>query len=309
MDITYLLWLQDFRISINDALTPFMEAISFFAINYILLLPAFIYWCVSKRKGLFILFALRIAQTINATVKLIACVYRPWVRDARVIPAGDAITTATGYSFPSGHSAMSVVICGGIAMFTRKIKWLCSLCILTFLTVMFSRNYLGVHTPQDVIVGFLIGLLGLYLANLMFKYIERSPDSENKILAIEFLIALALFVYTNLKSYPMDKVNGQLLVDPNKMTVDSWGQIGGLMVLILARLVEKYFVKFSHTGLNFKGVMLSLIGLIPLAFMIYGLKPIIVSFTNAHLGRLLYEACLTFYIIVIWPLVLKLFCK
>ena len=37
MDITYLLWLQDFRISINDALTPFMEEISFFSTHYIIL--------------------------------------------------------------------------------------------------------------------------------------------------------------------------------------------------------------------------------------------------------------------------------
>ena len=308
MDIAYLLWLQDFRISINDALTPFMEAISFFAINYILFLPAFMYWCISKRKGLFIFFALRIAQTINTTIKLIACVYRPWIRDARIIPAGNAISDATGYSFPSGHSGMSTAICGSMAIFTKKIKWLCCLFILTFLTVMFSRNYLGVHTPQDVIVGFLVGLLGIYIAKCMFSYIERNPDSEDKILAAEFLIATALLVYVNMKSYPMDYVDGKLLVDPNKMTVDSWGQTGGLMVLILARLVEKKFVKFSETGLNFKGVLLSVIGLIPLGFMIWGLKPVIVGFTGAHVGRLLYETCLTFYIIVIWPIVLKIFC-
>ena len=122
MDIAYLLWLQDFRISINDALTPFMEALSFFAINYILFLPAFMYWCISKRKGLFIFFALRIAQTINTTIKLIACVYRPWIRDARIIPAGNAISDATGYSFPSGHSGMSTAICGSMAIFTKKNK-------------------------------------------------------------------------------------------------------------------------------------------------------------------------------------------
>ena len=143
----------------------------------------------------------------------------------------------------------------------------------------------------------------------MFSYIERNPDSEDKILAAEFLIATALLVYVNMKSYPMDYVDGKLLVDPNKMTVDSWGQTGGLMVLILARLVEKKFVNFSETGFNAKGVILSLIGLIPLGFMIYGLKPIIVSFAGTHVGRFLYESCLTFYIIVIWPIVLKIFCK
>ncbi len=84
MDITYLLWLQDFRNSINDAWTPFMEWISLFGVRAILLLPVFVYWCINKRKGLFILFAWKLSQTINAIVKLTACVYRPWVRDVRL---------------------------------------------------------------------------------------------------------------------------------------------------------------------------------------------------------------------------------
>ena len=97
MDITYLLWLQDFRNGIDNALTPFMEWFSYFGISYIVLFPVFVYWCLDKRKGLFIFSALKISHTFNSMVKLTACIYRPWIRDARIIPAGDAITTATGY--------------------------------------------------------------------------------------------------------------------------------------------------------------------------------------------------------------------
>ncbi len=307
MDIEYLLFLQNFRNSINDALTPFMEAISFFAVNYIILLPAFLYWCIDKRKGLFVFFAMKISHLINAVVKLTACVYRPWIRDARVLPAGNAIETATGYSFPSGHTMMLVPIYGSLAIFTKKRKLLCSLFILAAVLTMFSRNYLGVHTPQDVLVGCVLGILAIYITSRVFKYIEAYPEKENKVMAVIFILALAGLLYVNLKSYPMDYVNGKLLVDPNKMTIDAWGDIGGLMALIVMYYIEKRFVKFSVTGLNPKGVVLGLIGLIPLAFMIYGLKPIIVSFTGAHLGRMIYETMLTFYIIVLWPAVLKMF--
>lgn len=307
MDIEYLLFLQNFRNSINDALTPFMEDISFFAISYIVLLIAFVYWCIDKKKGLFIFFALKISHLINAVVKLTACVYRPWIKDARVLPAGNAIETATGYSFPSGHTMMSVPIYGSLAIFTKKRKLLCSLFIILALLTMFSRNYLGVHTPQDVLVGCVMGLLSIYITGRVFEYIERYPEKENKVMAIIFVLALAGFAYVNLKSYPMDYVNGKLLVNPNKMTVDSWGDIGGLMALIIMYCIEKRFVNFSSTGLNPKGIILGIIGLIPLALMIYGLKPIIVSFTGAHLGRLLYETALTFYIILLWPMVLKIF--
>ena len=44
MDIQYLLWLQDFRNSMQDALTPSMEIVSSFATTYLLLIPIFFYW-------------------------------------------------------------------------------------------------------------------------------------------------------------------------------------------------------------------------------------------------------------------------
>ena len=51
MDIQYLLWLQDFRNSIHDALTPFMEWVSMFATTYLILIPVFIYWNRDRKRG------------------------------------------------------------------------------------------------------------------------------------------------------------------------------------------------------------------------------------------------------------------
>ena len=51
MDISYLLFLQDFRFSIGDALTPLMEWVSLFAIRSLLLIPVFVYWCLDKKTG------------------------------------------------------------------------------------------------------------------------------------------------------------------------------------------------------------------------------------------------------------------
>ena len=55
MDIDYLLLLQRFRESINDALTPFMEAVSLFAVTFLIVIPVFVYWVVDKKKGLYTL--------------------------------------------------------------------------------------------------------------------------------------------------------------------------------------------------------------------------------------------------------------
>ena len=105
MDIEYLLLLQNFRNAISDLLTPFMEFISHFAVAYLLGVPILVYWCVNRRKGLYVLALTYVSVCVNSIVKLTACVYRPWVKDPRVVPAGDAIKESTGYSFPSGHTS------------------------------------------------------------------------------------------------------------------------------------------------------------------------------------------------------------
>ena len=44
MDISYLLTLQDFRGSIQEAWTPFMEWVSMFATTWLIMIPVFWYW-------------------------------------------------------------------------------------------------------------------------------------------------------------------------------------------------------------------------------------------------------------------------
>ena len=88
MDITYLFRLQDIRTSAWNGWITLMQGVSSFGKFYALLLPVFIYWCWDKRRGLLTLASLHVCLALTAIIKLMACVYRPWVRDPRVIPAG-----------------------------------------------------------------------------------------------------------------------------------------------------------------------------------------------------------------------------
>ncbi len=308
MDITYLLWLQDFRNSINDAWTPFMEWISLFGVRAILLLPVFVYWCINKRKGLFILFAWKLSQTINAIVKLTACVYRPWVRDARIIPAGDAIKTAGGYSFPSGHTMMATPIYGGLAV-SFKNKLLRVLFVAGILVTMFSRNYLGVHTPQDVVVGLVLGCLSIYIARKALDYLDSHPEKDILVMVLCAVAGIGTLIYVTYKPYPMDYVDGKLLVDPVKMQIDSWGDAGGFAAFALMWFIESRFVKFTPTGWNVKGVVLCVIGLVPLYWAVDNLRGVISPALGQHVGKLAAQSLMLFYIMVVWPLVLKMFAR
>ncbi len=306
MDIQYLLWLQDLRNSLNGVLDPFMERISLFGVREALMLPALIYWCISKRKGLFILYAWKISQTINAIVKLSACVYRPWVRDPRIIPAGDSITTASGYSFPSGHTMMAVPIYGGMATCTRN-KLLRAFWVVMILILMFSRNYLGVHTPQDVVVGCMLGVLSLYIAHWALGYIDRHPEKDGLVMLISGLAGILTLVYVVNKPYPMDYVDGKLLVDPVKMQIDAWGDAGAMATFALCWYIESRYIKFEVTGFNLKGIILCVLGMIPLYWLIWHIGGVMSGIFGAHAGKFMAKSAQIVYIMIVWPLVIKLF--
>lgn len=304
MDISYLLFLQNLRNSTHDAWTPFFEGVSLFAITYLFLLPVFIYWCLSKRNGLYIICATYFAFIINALVKLSACAYRPWIRDARIVPAGDAIKTATGYSFPSGHVMGSTPIYGGLTViFWQKkfTRWLSVLCVLAILLTGFSRNYLGVHTPQDVGVGLILGVFSL----VVVAWVMRHPEHENKFLFGGMLLGILALLYITFKPYPMDYLNGKLVVDPAKMLRDGYHHIGEFTAYCVARYIEKRWINFKETGLSVKGVLLTLIGMIPLCFMSTHLRTPMVAWLGEYWGRFCTQSCLVIYIVALYPLVIK----
>ena len=309
MDISYLLFLQDFRNSINDALTPFMEWISHFAVAYLFVVAVFIYWCIDKKKGLYTICSICLGVTLNSLIKLTACVYRPWIRDPRIIPAGDAITEATGYSFPSGHTITATTGYGSIAAsFGKKHKLVGVICIVLLVITAFSRNYLGVHTPQDVAVAICEGVLCLILLSRLFAYLELHPEKENLLLVLGIILGAALMVYYTVKPYPMNYVDGKLLVDPKKMMIDGYKDSGLFMSFCLARMIEKKFVRFEAAGLNVKGILVSLLGILPF-FAIYKMLPkVMVPMLGTALGGTLAQAVLCVFAVLVWPIVIRLVC-
>ena len=310
MDIQYLLWLQDFRNSINDAWTPFMEWVSMFATTYLILIPVFWYWNRNKKEGLYTLVSYYFCMLTVPLIKLTACVYRPWIRDPRIIPAGDAITTATGYSFPSGHTGTAGPLAGGTAVICWKKKntrWISVIMVLFILLTGFSRNYLGVHTPQDVLVALCLSALGLFLTAKLFAWLDKNPDKENWILLGVFIICWIGIAYITLKPYPMDlDANGKLVVDPQKMMNDGYGDIGKVMGFVIARYIEKTWIKFKPLKESWGNILLCLAGLIPLTMLKTYLRPVMRASFGSHWGNLAFSIIYASYYIAFFPLILML---
>jgi membrane-associated phospholipid phosphatase len=287
-----------------------MEFISMFATTYLILLPVFWYWNRDKRNGLYALVSYYFCMLLTPIIKLSACVYRPWIRDGLFLPAGDSIRTATGYSYPSGHTTTAGPLAGGMAVNLwdkKKTRWLSVILVFFVLLTGFSRNYLGVHTPQDVFVAITLSVLCLVVTAVLFEYLEQHPEKEDWFLLAGFIICWAGILFISVKNYPMDyDAEGKLIVDPQKMMNDGYGDIGKVIGFIIARYVEKKWIRFRPLKNGWVSIVICLLGLVPMVLAKDFLRPAMTAWLGSHWGKLSFSVIHAFYYIALFPLFLKL---
>ncbi len=166
--------MSDFLIS--DFATPIAKFITNFggAIFLIVLTIALIIIIKNKKIGLSIFSNLVVVAVLNQVLKRI--LQRPRPTEYRIIEE-------TGYSFPSGHSMISMAFYGYLIYLIYKyvknkyIKWI-SIVLLNILicSIGISRIYLGVHYTSDVLGGFLISIsyLVIYISAINKFVIEKN---------------------------------------------------------------------------------------------------------------------------------------
>ena len=119
-----------------------------------------LFWCVDKRHGYYVLTSGFLGNIANQFLKLFFRVPRPWVKDPSFTILEEAREAAGGYSFPSGHTQTAVGSFGAVAVTARR-RWVRGISIALAILVGFSRMYIGVHTPADVMVGAAMAVLFL----------------------------------------------------------------------------------------------------------------------------------------------------
>ena len=251
MDMEYLLFLQEIRESWSgtETVAAIISAIPKSPLSAII--PGILFWCINRRAGLFLLFLSSFGRMINTLIKDTACVYRPWILDSDINPAGDAMKKASSYSMPSGHTQFATAIYGGLAYFYRKkFPVLIIPCILLILAVAVSRNFLGVHTPQDVLVAIVETVAVIFLADKLFDKMENDKNFTKTafIAGIVFCAISAIYIFT--KSYPVDYLNGKIIVTETAAKLDSIDSIGCALAFLIGAALENKFVNFS-TNVDF----------------------------------------------------------
>ena len=261
MDIEILLLLQKLREITGGIFNDFFAFITTIAVDYYVIIPALIImWAIDKKKGIFAYASYGIACFINAILKSTFCVYRPWIRSSKIEPLASAMSGATGYSFPSGHATGSSSVYLGIRNKYKKYKAINIFCVAIVIVIMFSRMFVGVHTPQDVVVGLLIGIGSVVIINSVFKYINSNPNKDWLVLLITIIITVIGLIYVGIKPYPVDYVDGKVLVDPAKMTINSFKDPGTFFGFVVGWFLERRFVNFDTDGEPMEKVMRCLVG-------------------------------------------------
>lgn len=246
MDISYLLLLQQFREGTGGIFNGFFQFLTDLGWSVLpFLIVAMVYWCMDKKIGEYMLINSAASSWLNSLFKLTACIYRPWIRSDALKPLSSAQATATGYSFPSGHMANAVAVYGGLAVKEKQHKAIRNWLIVLVLLIGFSRNYVGVHTPQDVLVSGALGIFLLWATARLLAWVEAKEGRDLWFLLGCAAVVVISIVYFSVKPYPMDYVDGTLLVDPAKMRLDGYGNSGSLLGFALGWFLERRYVRFS----------------------------------------------------------------
>ncbi len=256
--IDFLLFLQNIRVNHFEIYDKFFLSITVFGEFWLpTLICAITYWCIDFMAGLYLFSSFGLNAIATHFFKMLACVYRPWVLSNEIHPSKLAVPFAKGYSFPSGHSATSASVLGGVAYLLRHKKILCTLLICLVLLIGFSRLWLGVHTPQDVVCGLSIGLVLVFAVNKIIRWAELNTDRYLYLAFITDIIMIAILIYIKyFSTYRMDYISGKLLVDPQKAIYSVVVIYGYIMGLLNGCFLCRRFFPFNPKDLPLKNRIL-----------------------------------------------------
>lgn len=296
----FLYLLEDLRVPVLNEL---MLAVTYFGDEIAFLVTALImFWCVDKRKGYYILSVGFIGTIANQFMKLWFRVPRPWVLDKNFTILEQAREGASGYSFPSGHSQTAVGTFGGIAL-TTKNKAVRIAGIVIAVLVPFSRMYIGVHTPLDVLVGSAMALVLIFAVQPLVlgkdgKYIPW-------LLGIMTLLAVAFVCFVEFYPFPAD-IDGHNMASGLK---NAYTLLGTLIGFLIVYAVDEKWLHFPEKAVWWAQLIKIALGLGLVLAVKSGLKTPL----NAIFGELVGRAARYFLIVIVagilWPLTFKWFAK
>lgn len=295
---------------LEEIRTPVLDA--FFAIithlgseTLFMALAIIVFWCVSKKRGYYLLAVGFFGTMVNQFLKLVCCVPRPWVKDPNFTIVEAARADATGYSFPSGHTQSAVSSLGCTARFTRK-KWLRWACIALTALVAFSRMYLGVHTPADVLTALAMGVVLVFVLYPIFEKSDENPKPLYITILTLVALSFAYVLFVEFYNWPAD-MDGENLSHGIK---NGYLLFGCGAAMLLCFFVERKYIRFEVKAPWWAQIIKVAVGLALTMAVRAGLKPVMNAIFGAHhIGTAIRYFCMVVFAVLVWPLTFPWFSR
>ena len=169
--------------------------------TFVIAVMLYILWNLDKNKGFTICSTLLFSVMSMGLLKAIVRAPRPF----QVLDSidGKRLATATGYSFPSGHTTTGSSFYSSLA-FAYKKRALSILCAVMIVLVGLSRLYLGVHWPIDVNGGLVLGIGITIIAypklSALYEDKKRRYSFSITVGSVTFVLGLVLAILLNTHS-------------------------------------------------------------------------------------------------------------
>ncbi|MDO9303455.1 MAG: phosphatase PAP2 family protein [Anaerolineales bacterium] len=158
---------------------------------FLLVLPL-IYWSVDSALGLRVGFILLTSNLFNNIGKLIFAGPRPYWVSSHVRALW---STETSFGIPSGHAQLAVSVWGMVAVYSRR-TWIWVVSLTVIFLIGFSRIFLGVHFPHDVVFGWLLGAVILWAFTRFWEPVGAwvGQKTLSQQILIAFVVSLIFIV-------------------------------------------------------------------------------------------------------------------
>lgn len=251
-------WGTDFLVQLQSYTPEWLVAI--FAIFtfmgneefYLFLLPV-VYWTIDRQVGIRLGYLSLLSAWINSVFKHLFAIPRP------ADPQLDIPYPATDPSFPSGHAQGAVVNWAYLAYsFRNRVFWIVA--VIVILGIGLSRLVLGVHFPQDVLGGWIIGLVVLLIYIRLEEPVSRWVADQKT--PVQVVLAAGVPVVL-IFLHPA----GPEGLYPVAGSITPMAALAGLGVGLI---MERAWVRFRVDGEWWRRVLRFLLGLVVVAILYVG---------------------------------------